>query len=170
MKEEIILESNIEELSRKVLCNEIYNRPGVWALYGKKNEEQWTCLEVAKTANIKTEINSAIYILITPENPKCKKCTETYRAKRKFENISAEFNVHKCKRCEHTDNLRLKSWKRNPRYIDKYKHMIEQGYKRLKFICVCMSEEMYNDKSRKEVERNYAKENTPLYWWDNQKL
>ena len=41
--------------------------------------------------------------------------------------------VHKCKLCDYVSNLRRKSWKRNPRYIDKYRDIISK-YEKIVFI------------------------------------
>ena len=94
--------------------------PGVWALWGKdKKTSKKTCLEVAQTENILSEIKSALYILSHEDDEECKKCCEIYNA-RKREEFSKDFKVHKCKTCEHVSEIRTLSWKRNPRYIDKY--------------------------------------------------
>lgn len=163
---EVILEDKIENLSNTKIDKQKYSKSGVWALYGCKLNGEWKCLEVAKTANIYKEINSAIYILTTPDDEKCKKCSDTHPASRKFEEYSAEFDIHNCKGCPHTSKIRIKSWKRNPRYIDKYKSMLEQKYTNFKFVCINKSKDMQDNNKREAVEKLYATEHRALYWWD----
>lgn len=80
--------------------------PGVWALWGKdKKTSKKTCLEVAQTENILSEIKSALYILSHEDDEECKKCCE----------------------------IRTLSWKRNPRYIDKYRD-ISLEYKDMEIV------------------------------------
>ncbi len=166
MDKKVIVESNIEELAHMQMSREVYERPGVWALYGLNYNDEWVCLEVAQTANVYSEIQSAIYILTTQDDDECEKCDEKYLARQRFKEYSAEFYVHKCKTCQHTSDLRIKSWKKNPRYIDKYQNMLKQNYKNIKFVCVNMSENMRDSKERKTVEKRYAEENRALYWWN----
>ncbi len=162
----MILEAKIENLANTKIDKQKYSKPGVWALCGRKLNEEWQCLEVAKTANIYDEIQSAIYILTTSEeSEECKNCSkEKYPARQRFKEKSAKFQIHPCKGCPHTSNLRTKSRKRNPRYIDKYKDMLEKGYINFKFVCVNSTEEMRHDKVRREVEQKYAEKHTALYW------
>ncbi len=162
---EIILEDKIENLANAEIDKQEYSKPGVWALYGRKLSGKWECLEVAKTADIYREIQSAIYILITPDDERCKKCNDTYCARRRFKNQSAKFRVHKCKDCSHTSKLRIVSWKSNPRYIDKYKDMINKKYIDFKFVCINKSENMCVDSNRIEIEKEFAKDVKALYWW-----
>lgn len=166
---EVILEAKIENLANAEIDKQGYSKPGVWALYGRKLNEEWKCLEVAKTADIYDEIQSAIYILTTPDDEICKKCNDTHPASRKFEEYSAKFDIHNCKSCSHTSNLRIESWKRNPRYIDKYKDMLKQEYIEYKFVCVNKSEDMQDNSKREVVERQYATDHQALYWWDRKR-
>lgn len=161
---DVIIESNIKILANVKITAEYYSKPGVWALYGRKECDDWRCLEVGKTVDIFDEIQSAIYILTTPDDPKCEKCGELYPARQRFGEESAEFLVHKCKKCPYVTDLRIKSWKRNPRYIDKYKDMLKQNYIDFKFVCIDMSEDMYDDSRRKAVEKEYATDKKALYW------
>lgn len=165
MDKKIIIEATIKELSYLKIDKEYYQRPGVWALYGLDCNDNWICLEVGQTVNIYSELKSAIYILTTHDDDKCKTCSKTYTARRKFKEYSTKFDVHKCKGCSHTSELRISSWKRNPRYIDKYKNMLKQSYIKFKFECVDISVSMHNDKMRKLLEKQYAKENKALYWY-----
>lgn len=165
MDKNIIIESKVELLNSKEINRRFYEKPGVWALYGRKNKENWKCLEVAKTTNMFSEILSAIYILITPDDNICVNCNNQYLARRRFGNDSAKFYIHKCKTCTYISSLRTKSWKRNPRYIDKYRDMLTQDYFEFRFLCVDMSDDMLCDKKRRTVERRYAIDNKALYWW-----
>ncbi len=167
---ELILENKIANLANIQIDKEKYSKPGVWALYGQTPIEKWQCLEVAKTVNIYDEITSAIYILTTPDDDKCKKCSDVHPASRKFKEYSVGFNIHNCKKCSYTSKLRIKTWKRNPRYIDKYKDMLKQGYTVFKFICVDVSDNMEDDNKREMVEQHYATKHQALYWWDRKKI
>lgn len=69
-----------------------------------------------------------------------------------------------CKSCSHVSKLRIKSWKRNPRYIDKYKDMILY-YQNFEFVLVDMSLAMKNKSKRYMREQEYANANRALYWW-----
>ncbi len=168
MCKNIIVSSDISSLSIENVNKDNYSKPGVWALYGHTGNGQCKCLEVAKTIDIYSEIKSAIYILTTPDSNTCKECSlipnNLYSARTRFE-YSTKFNIHKCKECSHTSDLRIKSWKRNPRYIDKYKDMLSKGYVYFKFVCVDISEDMQDNRKRKAVEKQYAKTNTALYWY-----
>lgn len=165
MENNIIIELKIELLNSTEMNRDFYGKPGVWSLYGRKSNEDWQCLEVAKTVNIYNEIMSAIYILITSDDDICMKCNETYKAKKRFGDNSAEFYIHKCKMCEHVSSLRTKTWKRNPRYIDKYKDILKQNYAELRFLCIDISDNMRYDDKRRAVEQQYAINNKALYWW-----
>lgn len=165
----VIIASTIKSLSNSNVNKEYYKIPGVWALYGRKLNGKWQCLEVAKTVDIYGEVQSAIYILTTPDDVECEKCSDTHPARQKFE-YSAKFNIHNCKKCQHTSKLRIASWKRNPRYIDKYKDMLKQEYIDFRFVCVNISENMQDNNKREAVEEQYAKKHQALYWWDRKTI
>ena len=165
MEKNIIIGSKVDFLKSAEINRRFYEKPGVWALYGQKNNENWRCLEVAETINMYSEILSAIYILNTPDDNICVNCNNQYLARRRFGNDSAKFHIHKCKMCTHISSLRTKSRKRNPRYIDKYRDMIAQKYVEFRFFCVDMSDDMLCHEKRRIVERRYAIDNKALYWW-----
>lgn len=162
MNEEVIVECNIKEIKKENL--EKYKKAGVWALWAENKEGKRVCLEVAQTKNIYKEINSAIYILSQEDDLKCKQCTKTYNARQRCKSYSAKFKIHKCKGCDYISNLRIKSWKRNPRYIDKYKDM-SFNYKKFQFIAIDTSFKMEDKSNRCEVEKKYAQIKQALYWW-----
>lgn len=161
MKEEVIAEFN-EKINGKNI--EKYKIPGVWALWAmdKRNRKK-VCLEVAQTKNIYDEVESAIFILSHEDDFKCKQCYNKYSARQRYKGYSAKFKVHKCKSCDYVSILRNKSWKRNPRYIDKYRDMISK-YEKFVFVKVDVSTEMEDKAKRLEVEQNYAKKYQSLYW------
>lgn len=161
MKEEVIAEYNIKGIKNENL--EKYKTAGVWALWTENKEGKRICLEVAQTQNIYKEIESALYILSNEDDLECKQCTEIYYARQRCKEYSVKFKVHKCKACEYVSNIRIKSWKRNPRYIDKYKDMI-LNYDRFEFVVVDITPEMENKINRCESERKYAQTKQALYW------
>ena len=163
---EVILEAKIENLANVQIDKQEYAKPGVWALYGRKLNEEWKCLEVGKTIDVCDEVECAIFILTTPEkSEECINCSrKKYPARQRFKEKSAKFQIHSCKGCQHTSELRTKTRKRNPRYIDKYKDMLEEGYIYFKFVCVNITDEMRDDKTRRKVEQEYAEKHTALYW------
>ena len=116
------MNENVKEIKKENLEN--YKKAGVWALWAENKEGKRVCLEVAQTKNIYKEIKSALYILSNKDDLKCKQCTEIYDARQRFKEYSVTFKIHKCKLCEYESDLRKKSWKMNPRYIDKYQDMI----------------------------------------------
>jgi|GEM_PF-5970523 len=156
MDEEIIVKYNINEKKKEI--SEKYKNAGVWALWAKDSKGKKVCLEVGKTINIYDEINSALYILSIKDDLKCKQCTVTHDAKLRDRKYSAEFKIHDCKSCEYESKLRSKSWKRNPRYIDKYKDMLLH-YQDFQFVLVYMGA---ND--IREIEKEYAVKHQALYW------
>lgn len=162
MKEKVIAEVN-ENINDKNI--EKYKIPGVWAVWAmdKRNRKK-VCLEVAQTKNIYDEVKSALFILSYKDDFKCKQCCNTYFARQRYKEYSAKFEVHKCKSCDYVSNLRSKSWKRNPRYIDKYRDMISK-YEKIVFVEVNVSTEMEDKVKRREAEKNYAKEHQSLYWY-----
>lgn len=138
--------------------------PGVWALWGKdKKTSKKTCLEVAQTENILSEIKSALYILSHEDDEECKKCCEIYNA-RKREKFSKDFKVHKCKTCEHVSEIRTLSWKRNPRYIDKYRD-ISLEYKDMEIVVLNDSLNIRDRNLRCKMEKAYAEINKAKYWY-----
>ena len=161
MMDEIIVECNIKEMEKKKF--EEYHKAGVWALWANDSEGKKVCLEVGKTINIYNEISSALYILSTEDDLKCKQCADTHNANRRNNEYNAEFKIHNCKSCEYVSNLRKKSWKRNPRYIDKYKDMLLH-YQDLQFVLVAMDNTMEDDYIRSQREKEYAETNKALYW------
>lgn len=161
MNEEVIAEYNIKGIKNENL--EKYKKAGVWALWTENKEGKRICLEVAQTQNIYKEIESALYILSHEDDLECKQCTDTYYARQRCKEYSVKFKIHKCKSCEYVSNLRIKSWKRNPRYIDKYKDMI-LNYEKFQFVSVDISPEMENKTNRCEIEKKYAQTKQALYW------
>ncbi|WP_238917323.1 hypothetical protein [Clostridium sp. YIM B02555] len=153
MNEEVIAEYHIKEMKKENL--EKYKKAGVWALWAENVDGKRVCLEVAQTSNIYKEINSALYILSNEDDLKCKQCSETYDSRQRHHGYSVKFKIHKCKSCEYVSNLRIKSWKRNPRYIDKYQDMI-LNYQKFEFVSVDVSPEM---------EKKYAQAKQALYWF-----
>lgn len=143
---------------------ESYQKCGVWSLWAKDSVGMRKCLEVAKTVNIHDEIRSALSLLSNKDDLKCMECSDTYNARRRNKEYSAAFKIHKCKKCYYVSNIRTKSWKRNPRYIDKYKDMLVH-YEDFQFVLVEADDAMMNDKCRLEREKKYALENQALYWW-----
>ena len=61
----------------KLLTNDFYRRPGVWALWGKDNNGLYHCLEVGQTANMLEEINEDIEILSMKDSGRCIGCKHT---------------------------------------------------------------------------------------------
>lgn len=111
--------------------------PGVWALWGKdKKTSKKTCLEVAQTENILSEIKSALYILSHEDDEECKKCCE----------------------------IRTLSWKRNPRYIDKYRD-ISLEYKDMEIVVLNDSLNIRDRNLRCKMEKAYAEINKAKYWY-----
>jgi hypothetical protein len=111
--------------------------PGVWALWGKdKKTSKKTCLEVAQTENILSEIKSALYILSHEDDEECKKCCE----------------------------IRTLSWKRNPRYIDKYRD-ISLEYKDMEIVVLNDSLNIRDRNLRRKMEKAYAEINKAKYWY-----
>ena len=111
--------------------------PGVWALWGKdKKTSKKTCLEVAQTENILSEIKSALYILSHEDDEECKKCCE----------------------------IRTLSWKRNPRYIDKYRD-ISLEYKDMEIVVLNDSLNIRDRNLRRNMEKAYAEINKAKYWY-----
>ncbi len=161
MNEKVIAILNIKEIKKSNL--EKYKKPGVWALWANNIAGKKVCLEVAQTKNIYDEIKSALFILSNKDDLKCKQCSKEYDARQRYEH-STPFKIHKCKSCEHVSELRIKSWKRNPRYIDKYQDMILK-YLEFEFISVDISDEMKYKSKRLEIEKAYAQINQALYWW-----
>ncbi|AOY77402.1 hypothetical protein [Clostridium formicaceticum] len=102
--------------------------------------------------------------LLIKDDSKCKDCTDKYPARRRNNGYSASFDIHECKSCPYSSSLRTKSWKRNPRYIDKYKDMI-LNYQNFEFVLVDMSSDMEKRTNRYDREKEYAKTNQALYWW-----
>ena len=144
----------------KLLTNDFYRRPGVWALWGKDNNGLYHCLEVGQTANMLEEINEDIEILSMKDSGRCIGCKHTYLASRKF-SYSAEFYVHKCKHCKTRCELREKFARNNPRRVDKYMSILEK-YNHLEFRLIPNS----LDKTYKErlvMEETYAIEHHALY-------
>lgn len=141
-----------------------YRKPGVWALWAENNLGTRVCLEVAQATNIYEEIKGSLYIISNKDDLKCKQCTEVYCSRQRFTEHSIVFKIHKCKSCEYVSKLRTKSWKRNPRYIDKYQDMV-LNYQKFEFVLVDISTEMENKNKRYELEKKYAKTNQALYWW-----
>ena len=110
---------------------------GVWALWGKdKKTSKKTCLEVAQTENILSEIKSALYILSHEDDEECKKCCE----------------------------IRTLSWKRNPRYIDKYRD-ISLEYKDMEIVVLNDSLNIRDRNLRCKMEKAYAEINKAKYWY-----
>jgi len=161
MTEVVIVEYNIKEMKKKNF--EEYKKAGVWALWAKDSEGKKVCLEVGKTINIYDEISSALYILSNEDDLKCKQCTDTHDANQRDKEYSAEFKIHNCISCKYVSNLRKKSWKRNPRYIDKYKDMLLH-YQDFQFVLVDMDNTMEDDDIRSKREKEYAETNQALYW------
>lgn len=111
--------------------------PGVWALWGKdKKTSKKTRLEVAQTENILSEIKSALYILSHEDDEECKKCCE----------------------------IRTLSWKRNPRYIDKYRD-ISLEYKDMEIVVLNDSLNIRDRNLRRKMEKAYAEINKAKYWY-----
>lgn len=164
MNEEIIVQYNEEWKKEDYSIEKRYKQSGVWALWAENKETKRVCLEVAQTKNIHDEISSALYIISSKDDSKCKECKEKYHARRSDNEYSAYFEIHACKSCSYVSSLRTKSWKRNPRYIDKYQDMI-LNYKKLEFVLVDMSSDMENKTNRCNREKEYAKINKALYWW-----
>ncbi|WP_312652946.1 hypothetical protein [Aminipila sp.] len=164
MKEEIIALYNVEWCGEEYSLEKKYSKAGVWALWAENTEGKRICLEVAQTVNIYGEISSALYILSTKDDSKCKGCTDKYPARRRNNEYSVSFNIHKCKSCQYISGLRTKSWKRNPRYIDKYKDML-LNYQNFYFVLVDMSSDMEKGTNRYNTEKEYAKIHQALYWW-----
>lgn len=143
-----------------------YKKAGVWALWGvNKVTNKRTCLEVAQTKNISSEVVSAKYILENDDDPRCVGCKCTYQARRRNNDYSECFQIHMCKTCEYESLFRIKSWKINPRYIDKYKDMVEK-YEKFEFVLVSDDEKQMKDKaSRRKTETEYAIKNKAVYWY-----
>lgn len=54
--EEMIVEFSVEN-SKVISLAENWNKPGIWIVYGKTEENvAYTCLEVGQTGNIKDEL------------------------------------------------------------------------------------------------------------------
>ena len=123
------------------MAHEIYaeytDRQEPWALWGKdKKTSKKTCLEVAQTENILSEIKSALYILSHEDDEECKKCCE----------------------------IRTLSWKRNPRYIDKYRD-ISLEYKDMEIVVLNDSLNIRDRNLRRKMEKAYAEINKAKYWY-----
>ena len=162
MNEDVIAEFNMKEIKKENLEN--YKKAGIWALWAENKAGKRVCLEVGQTENIYNEIKSALFILSNKDDLKCKQCTEKYDSRQRDKEYSTQFKIHKCKSCEHVSDLRIKSWKRNPRYIDKYQDMILK-YQKFEFVLVDISTEMESKSKRYEAEKKYAQIKQALYWW-----
>lgn len=139
-----------------------YERPGVWALWGKNNLGMEVCLEVGQTKNMLLEINQDIEILRTLDSDNCINCGDIYPASERH-SYSESFNVHKCKECKNKSDLRRKYILNSARRVDKYKDIILK-YKELKFILVDNSvDKSYME--RRLIEKRYAIEHKVLYWY-----
>ena len=145
-----------------IVTDKTYDMSGVWALWAENNSNCYICLEVGETQSIKEELNWDIDIFRTADSNVCLKCQETYVARKKYE-WSMGFKVHKCKECTRKSVLRAKYATQNPRYVDKYKDMLNK-YKNFEFRLVDCSLNKSSDE-RKKIEKEYAHKHKALYWY-----
>lgn len=125
---------------------EDYSIGGVWALFGKKKEEtnkndEWFCLQVAKTRDIEDEISEDMtYLKIKKHNEGEKNYVNQFGEKM-FDYTAREIVNSNIREVEYSD--------------------IMSKYKNLLFICVC---EESDKTKRTAIERYFAWNAHALYW------
>lgn len=122
-----------------------YNFAGVWAMYGRLNEnDEWSCLEVGETSNIKKEIGDSINIIVDPDN-------------------KVDSSDCKTKRCFKRFN---KKWSKDfsgsrTRYIEKYRD-ISFEYNEIKVVLTFKNDSI---SERLKEEARIAINETARYWY-----
>ena len=57
---------DLEDVTFKTIQK--YNKPGVWALFTKNENDSWLCLQVGQSKNIGEEIFLMLYVYWVKEN------------------------------------------------------------------------------------------------------
>lgn len=118
---------------------EDYNLGGIWALFGKKAEDNdiWFCLHVGQTRNIADEISA---------NIKC---------------LDAELDELRIKHYVNQFGKEMFSYDEYPTCREQIYNKIMEEYEDLIFICVYKEDD---NKKRIDIEKYYAWNTYPLYW------
>lgn len=168
-----------EDLINNIIKN--YKTPGVWALFGLKNEE-WICLQVAQKSSknldeesIGCEIASDLQMMGMIIPKKCKQCKNIENDNRAF--FTKVYQRHCCETCEIKKNdkmlfqerfnvsrgLKRKEKIRNlSRRFDIY-HTIADEYNNMAVICISKDS---NKEIVKELECSFAEEHLAIFFQD----
>ena len=129
-------------IEEKDLDNDIYDVPGVWALFGKRKDVisgMWFCLQVGQTNCIKSEIKKDKYLLEHELN----KSETKSRYINQFGEVVFSY----------------------PRYYSAreqlYSHYIKERFEDFYFALIC---EEIDPRNRKEIERKFAYRTNAVYW------
>ncbi len=131
------INKNINEKEFYIIDNLDSKHPGVWALFGKPNNdttEKWFCLQVGQTQHIEKEIKTNIYFIKNQNKQKV--------------------YVNQFKEClfEYSEATSIREVL--------YKH-INENYTDLVFVCVSHND---NADDRKNIESYFAKTTHALFW------
>lgn len=171
----------LNEVFKEIKDN--YRVRGVWAMFAKKNQQKWVCVQVAQKHNsnlekqsIGCEIAKDLEIMFCKEHLNCNECDNVVKEDRLFyKNV---YERHKCENCKKTYNGRaafrirfkadnrlknMKSIRNLSRRFDIY-HDIATKYEEIAIVCVQVTKADEPRSKTLSKEKEYAKNYKPIYF------